>query len=194
MKTKLAVMLILLLTASSCFAIGDIAIGPFFGMAMPVANDLVKSGTMFGAQAKVSLIPMVGLGIYYSSRSYGAPTIEIGGVEHTGSKSDVTAFGATAFFGKTGSMPGANFFLAASLGTYKWDSEYYSGNNADTRTSISAGPGLEIVLPMKLSIEGRGMIELASSAKDEITDKRVSWKSFNWFIGVNYHISLGPGM
>jgi hypothetical protein len=194
MKSKLSILLILLLATPSAFAIGDIAVGPYFGMAMPIANDLVKPGTMFGAQVKVSLVPMVGLGAYYSTRSYGAPTVEIGGVDHEGSKSDVMAFGATAFFGKTGSMPGANFFLAASFGAYKWDSEYYSGNNADTRTSFSVGPGIELILPVKLSIEARGLIELASSAEDEITEKRSSWKSFQWFIGVNYHIGLGPGM
>jgi len=193
MKAKLLVLVIVLMITPSLFAIGGISVGPYYGMAIPVANDLVKSGSMYGIQARMSLIPMFAVGGYYSSRGYGAPTIDtespLGILE--GTKSDVTAFGANIYLGKTGGMTGANMFVVAGFGTYKWDSQYYE---SDTRTSTSLGTGLEIVLPMKIGIEGRALFELAASGEDPITGKRKSWKSFCWFIGANYHFNLGPGM
>ena len=193
MKTKLAALLIVLIAAPACYAIGGISVGPYYGMAMPIANDLVKSGSIYGIQAKVSLIPLIAVGGYYNSRAYGAPTIDTEsplGIL-VGTKSDVTSFGGNVYLGQTSGSPGVNMFLIASFGTYKWDSKYYE---SDTRTATSLGPGIEFILPMKVGIEGRGMLELAASGEDEITGKRKSWKSFCWFIGVNYHFNLGPGI
>ncbi|MCP4580842.1 MAG: hypothetical protein GY839_04445 [candidate division Zixibacteria bacterium] len=185
MKSKLTILLILLLAAPSAFAIGDIAIGPFYGMAMPVANDAAKSGMMYGVQAKVALVPMLAVGAHYNSRSYGNPTIEselLGEIEFDGGS--VTSMGLDAFLGKIGGTVGPNFYFAASYSTFKWKRDIVE---EVSQSALAIGPGLEIVLPMKVGIEGRAMFEVASTGEDG------SWKALMWYIGVNYHISLTPG-
>jgi len=185
MKSKLLVLLILLLAAPASFAIGDIAIGPYYGMVMPIGNDAVKSGMMYGAQAKVSLIPILSIGAHYSSRSYGNPTIDseiLGELEIDGG--DVTSMGLDAFLGKTGGMTGMNIYFSGSYGTFKWKRDSFEDIS---KSSLAFGPGLEIVLPMKIGIEGRAMFEVASTGEEG------TWKAVMWYIGLNYHINLSPG-
>jgi len=187
MKTKLAAFLIILIAAPA-FAIGDIAVGPFYGMAIPVANDQVKTGSMYGVQARVGLIPMLSLGAHFHSRAFGNPSFTFfegepfeETMETDGGK--VSSLGVDAYLGKSGGGPGMNFYFMGSFGTYKWTRE----NQADqSKTAFAIGPGLEFVLPMKLGIEGRAMFEVASTGDEG------SWKNVLWFVGVNYHLGLGP--
>lgn len=188
MKVKLVTALIVLTLAQISLAIGDISVGPFYGMAVPIKNDLVKTGPMYGVQAKLSLFPMLAIGAHYSSRSYGNPsqvffegqpievTMEIDG-------GDVQSLGAEAYLGKGGGMPGLNFYFIGSVSTYKWKRD---GLADISKSAFAVGPGAEIVLPMKLGIEGRALVEVASTGHDG------SWKSLLWFVGINYHLGLGP--
>lgn len=188
MKTQLTVLLVVAMMAPGAFAIGDIAIGPYFGIAMPLANDDAKSGALYGLQARVSLIPGLSIGGHYQSRGYGNPSqtfFEGTPQEFTDEKDggNVTSIGLDAYLGKTGGAPGMNFYFLGSYGTYKWKRD-----NLDdvSKTAFAIGPGIELVLPMKVGIEGRAMLEIA------MTGESGSWKSFLWFVGLNYHIGLGP--
>ena len=188
MNTKLKVLLLIFVLASFPKAQRDIAVGPYYGMAMPIVNDAAKSGMMFGIQGKVALIPMLSLGLHYSSRSYGNPSI----IFHEGQPSEleleidggnVSAFGADLYLGKSGGLPGINFFMMGSFSTFKWTRDDYEDVS---ETAFLFGPGLEIVLPMKLGIEGRAMLEVASTGND------ATYKAGLFFIGINYHLSLKP--
>jgi hypothetical protein len=183
MKSKLLVLLILIIAAPASFAIGDIAVGPYYGMVMPVGNDLVKSGMMYGAQAKLSLIPMLSVGAHYSSRSYGNPTIETSFGDFESDGGSATSMGLDAFLGKTGGMIGANIYFSGSYGTFKWKRD---GFEDISKSSLAFGPGVEIVLPMKIGVEGRAMFEVVS------TGDKATWKALMWYVGVNYHINLTP--
>lgn len=185
MKVKLVTAAIVLALAQFSFAIGDLAIGPFYGMAMPVGNDLVKAGPLYGLQAKLELIPMLSIGAHYSSRDYGNPTIEsdiLGEQEIDGGS--VSSFGVDAFLGKTTGMVGANLYLSGSFGTFKWKRDGFA---EESKSSLAFGPGVELVLPMKIGIEGRAMLEVVS------TGNEATWKAFTWYVGANYHFSLTPG-
>ncbi len=188
MKTQLAVLFVVAMMVPSAFAIGDITVGPYFGMAVPLANDDAESGALYGFQARVSLIPGLSIGGHYQSRGYGNPSqtfFEGTPQEFTDEKDggDVTSIGLDAYFGKAGGMPGLNFYFMGSYGTYKWKRD---NQDEISKTAFAVGPGVELVLPMKVGIEGRALIEVAP------TGESGSWKSFLWFVGINYHIGLGP--
>jgi hypothetical protein len=188
MKKTFMALLLIVAIAPVTFAIGDISVGPFYGMAIPVANEAVESGMMYGVQAKVSLVPVLSIGAHYSSRSYGNPTVLVFEgtpleYEEEYDGGDFTTFGLDAFLGKGGSLPGANFYLCGSFGSYTWKRD---GFDNITKTAFAAGAGLEIILPVKVGIEGRALFEFASTGND------ATYKSVLWFVGLNYHIGLGP--
>ncbi len=181
MKTKLAVGLIVLALASSALALGDISIGPYYGMNIPIVNEEIKSGGMFGIQAKFAPISFLAAGLHFQSRNYGDPSAELFYGSDTKDGGKLQSFGMDAYLGKTSGI-GPNFYLMASIGSYKWTRD----NMEDiSKTAYAFGPGVEIVLPINLGIEGRGMLEVVP------TGDKGSWKSFMWFIGLNYHIGLG---
>jgi len=186
MKAKLIVMLAMLILTPAAFAITDIAVGPYCGMAIPVVNESAESGMMYGIQAKVSLIPMLSIGGHYSSRNYGNPTIiAFEGTEYeTEMESDggsMTYYGIDAYLGNSGGT-GANLYAMGSFGSYKWERD---DTEDISKTAFAAGLGIEYVLPMKIGIDARALMEFASN--DDST-----YKSFLWFVGLNYHFGLGP--
>jgi hypothetical protein len=182
MKTKVAIMLIVLSMASSALALGDISIGPFYGMNIPVANDDAKSGGMFGIQAKFAPASFFAAGLHFQSRKLGDPSEDLFLGSDTKDGGKLTSLGMDAYIGKTSGI-GPNFFFVASYSSYKWKRD----NQEDVSKSAYAfGPGMEIVLPMNIGIEGRGMFEIVP------TGDKGSWKSILWFVGLNYHLGLGP--
>jgi hypothetical protein len=182
MRTKMAILLIVLTMASTALAIGDISVGPFYGMNIPVGNDAIKSGGVFGIQAKIAPTPFFAAGLHFQSRKFGDPseTFFYGTGTRDGGK--LSSFGMDAYLGKVNGI-GPNFYFMASFGSYKWKRE---NQDEISKMAYAIGPGMEFVLPMKLGIEGRAMIEIVP------TGDKGSWKNFVWFIGLNYHLGLGP--
>jgi hypothetical protein len=188
MRTYLAAVILMVLLTPGLFAIGDIAVGPFFGMALPIANDNAESGSFYGVQARVGLMSGLSVGAHYHSRSYGNPsrTFFEGSQFETVMEVDggsVTSFGVDAYLGKTAGAPGFNLFLVGSYGTYKWTRDNFDNIS---KTALAVGPGAELVLPMTLGIEGRAVFEMA------FTGEEGTWKSLIWFVGANYHFGVGP--
>ncbi|UCH85262.1 MAG: hypothetical protein JSW50_06110 [Candidatus Latescibacterota bacterium] len=179
--------LIVLLTATTAGAVVDISIGAFGGMDIPTANDLATSGPLYGIQGKVGFTQFIAVGVFYRASSYGdveETFFEGEPEEHTATipGGDGTSFGADVYLGRISGMPGANFYLYGSIGSYKWTRD----NLADvSELAYGMGLGVEVVLPFKLGIEGRGVFQVAPTENDG------SLKSFIWFIGANYHFGLG---
>jgi hypothetical protein len=188
MRIHALVALITLLTASTAAAgVVDISVGAFGGMDIPTANDLATSGPLYGLQGKVSFTDFVAVGAFYRASSYG--DIEETFLEGTPEEftetipgGDSQSFGIDAYFGRVSGMPGANFYLYGSFGSFKW-----TRDNVEDVSEIAWGLGLgaEVVLPFKLGIEGRGIFQTVP------TDGGGSVKSFIWFIGANYHFGMG---
>jgi hypothetical protein len=183
MKVKLLAFLILAICVGNAGAVLDISAGPYFGMDIPVVNDRAGSGTLFGLQAKASLLSFLAVGAHFSSSS-------LGDVENTFFEGepeeftealpggDVKSFGVDAYLGLLTGVPGFKFYMVGSLGSWKWARDY---SDDVSELAFGLGPGIELVLPMGLGIEGRGMFQVAP------TDGGGSVKSFVWFVGANYH-------
>lgn len=184
MKVKLLVLVILTVSAGTAAgAILDVSVGPYYGMDIPVANDMATSGGLFGIQGRVSLTSFLGLGAYYSSSS-------LGDVENTFFQGDpdeftdtlpggdAKSFGVDAYLGMFAGVPGFKFYLMGSVGKWEWQRDY-----TDDVSEIAwrIGPGAEWVLPMGLGIEGRGMFQVVP------LEDGGSVKSVLWFVGANYH-------
>ncbi len=186
MRLNVLVALIVLLSATSAGAIVDLSVGALGGMDIPVANDEVKSGPLFGVQGRVGFTPFFAVGAFFRASSYGdmeATFFEGEPEEFTSSISGGSAksFGVDAYFGRVSGMAGANFYLYGSIGSYKW-----TRDNRDDISKVAYGMGLgaEVVLPFKLGVEGRAVFQVAP------TDNSGSLKSVLWFIGANYHFGL----
>ena len=183
MKVRILAALILVMSVGTAGAIVDISAGPYFGMSIPIVNDQAESGRLFGLQAKVSLLSFVAVGAHYSSSS-------LGEVEHTFFEGetdeftesidggDVSTFGVDAYVGFLSGVPGVKFYLMGSVESWKWKRDY---TDDLSKTAFGVGPGLEVVLPVGIGLEGRGMFEVTP------TDNGGSIKSFLWFVGANYH-------
>ena len=183
MKVRLLAALLLVMSASTAGAIVDISAGAYFGMDIPVANDQAQSGSLFGLQAKVSLLSYLALGAHYNSSS-------LGEVEHTffaGEPEeftealpggDVESYGLDAYFGTMGFVPGIKFYLVGSVGQWKWERDY---TEEVSEIVWGLGGGAEFILPFGVGIEGRGTFRTVP------TDGDGSLKSFVWFVGANYH-------
>jgi opacity protein-like surface antigen len=185
MKTKLLALLIAIAFSSTAFAIGgDIAIGPFFGMSIPIVNKDIKSGSTFGIQARFAPLSFVAVGAHYQSRKFGDPSKNFFYGSDTKDGGSASSIGFDGYLGKT-SGTGVNIYLMGSIGSYSWTRD----NQAKvSKTAYAVGPGVEIVLPLpvKIGLEGKALMEIVP------TGNSGSWKNFVWTIGANYHFGLGP--
>jgi hypothetical protein len=184
MRARVFIGLVLLSAlAGPAYGIVDLSAGPYFGMTVPIVNDDAKRGSMFGLQARVSVLSFLAVGAHFQSGSFGNPEETFfagtpGEVTLEKDGGDLTTFAADVFLGGSGGTPGISFYMVGSIGTYKWKRD-----NVDEVSEISyaVGPGLEMVLPFGLGIEGRAMFEVVPKGDDG------SFKNFLWFIGANYH-------
>ena len=181
------ILLVIVMTASSAHAVMDIGVGAYGGMTIPVVNQDVEIGPLYGVQARVSVLSFLAVGIHFQSTSFGNPDevfFEGTPNEFTAEKDggSVKTFGGDVYLGGAGGTPGFNFFLVGSIGSYSWSRE----NQEDiTKASFKLGPGAEIVMPGGLGFEARGLFEVSPKGDDG------SWKNAQWFVGVNYHFGLG---
>lgn len=186
MRIGLIAVVLIGLSACQAGAIGDISVGPFFGMSIPVVNDDAESGPLYGIQARVGIFSFVALGVHFQGVNYNDPELAFfQGTpnEFTGQKDggDATSFGVDAYLGSFTGAPGVKFYLVGSVGSYSWDRSY---TDEVSEIMYGVGPGLEFAFPFNLGIEGRGMFEIVPKGND------ATYKNVNWFVAVNYHFGL----
>jgi hypothetical protein len=183
MKQTVTVLLVLMM-ASTAWAVKDISIGAFGGLNIPIVQDDAASGSGFGGKAKFSPIPMLAGAIYFESRTFGDPELEVQGMTLSTDGGNVTSFGVEALIGNTGGGPGPHFYWTFGLSSYKWSRD---GQDDLSEVGYHLGPGFEFVLPAKIGLEGRAKFEIVP------TDGGGSRKNVLVFIGLNYHIGLPVG-
>ncbi len=183
---KLLLMLFFLAMTGSAWALTDISIGAFGGLNTPIVQDDAKLGNGFGLKARVSPSPMIGGALFFEMRSFGDPELTIREMtpQEVTMSSDggkVTAFGVEALIGSTGGGPGPHFYWTIGLSSYKWTRD---GHDDVSEIGYHLGPGVEIVLPANIGIEGRAKFEIVP------TDGGGSRKNLLIFFGANYHFGL----
>jgi len=160
-----------LLCASLAYA-GNIGLGAFGGMSVPVLQADQSQGGVYGLRAPVSLTPLFTVEPFYSASTLGDKTENIGGVDYTREGSDVTTFGANLLLSTTGPM---RFYPYVGIGSVKFKR---SGQD-ESMTSYNFGLGLGFTPAPKFSLDIRA--ELQAAAKDQ-----VSRKMGNLTVGASY--------
>jgi hypothetical protein len=153
-----AAALIALLAASAAHATG-VGVGVYGGLSYPVVQDDVKSGSVIGFRAPVSLVPMITVEPFYASSKLGDATETLGGISYTRDGFDQTAYGVTAILGSPGGM-GFHFYPFAGLGHYKLTR---SGSDDISEAGYNFGLGIGIGATPKLSLQIRGELELVKT-------------------------------
>ena len=181
MRLKIALVLTILAAAGSAHA--GLSVGPYVGMSIPVVNDEAKVGPLFGAQVKLGLFSWLGVGAYGQGSKLGdaSQLFFEGTPAETKMQLDggsIVTYGGTLFLGKTDSETGLNVYLMGSVGQFIWSRENREDIN---KVAYQGGIGMEVVIPNGIGIEGRALLEAIP------TDNDGSIKSFNWWIGANYH-------
>lgn len=152
-----AAALALLLAAGSAHATG-IGVGVYGGLSYPIIQDDVKSGTLYGLRAPVSLVPMITVEPFYASSSLGDAEETLGGIVYTREGFDQTAYGLSVMLGNPAGM-GVRFYPFAGIGKYKLER---TGTDID-EVGYNIGLGIGIGATPKLSLQIRGELEMVKT-------------------------------
>jgi opacity protein-like surface antigen len=152
-----AAALTLLLAAGAAHATG-VGIGVYGGLSYPIIQDDVKSGTLLGLRAPVSLVPLLTVEPFYSSSSLGDAEEVLGGITYTREGFDQTAYGLNVVLGNPAGM-GVRFYPFAGIGKYKLER---TGTDID-ETGYTFGLGIGVGATPKLSVQIRGEFEMVKT-------------------------------
>jgi len=113
MRRLIALTLVALcLSAGAAFARG-VGIGAFAGMSVPVLQEDVDKGNMFGVRVPVNLVPLFTVEPYYASAALGEATESVGGIDYTREGFDEKAYGVNAMLTLGGPV---SFYPYAGVG------------------------------------------------------------------------------
>jgi hypothetical protein len=154
MKKILSVtMLVLfLLGISSVASAGKFSIGGFAGLNVPVAQDDAKSGALFGAKARILLLPFLGIEPNFSFAKYEGKDVEVREKSYPGEGGDITSFGADIILGTMSSFSKMKFYGLAGISTNTYKREKVSDESG---LGLAVGTGFEFFPTEILSIEIR---------------------------------------
>lgn len=178
MKRLLALTLVLLATSAGVASAGSIGLGAFAGMSIPLLQEDVSQGAMFGLRVPVKLVPLVTAEPYYASSSLGDKDETIGGLSYTREGFDETAFGLNAMLTMGGPV---QFYPFVGLGQTKLER---SGSDLSL-TTYNFGLGLGFVPMPKVSVHVRGELQMA-------VDGEASRKFGNVTLGASYALFSMP--
>lgn len=178
MKRLIALTLALLAVTAGVASAGSVGVGAFAGVSIPVLQDDVGQGSIFGLRAPVKLIPLVTVEPYYASSSLGDKDVTVGSLTYTTQGPDETAFGVNALLTMGGPV---QFYPFAGLGSTKLD----FANSSKTLTTYNFGLGLGIAPVPKLAVHIRGEMQMA-------VDGQASRKFANVTVGASYALFSMP--
>jgi len=154
----LAAALGVLLVASAARATG-VGVGVYGGISYPIIQDDVKSGSILGFRAPVSIVPMITVEPFYASSKLGDAEETLGGITYKRDGFDETSYGLTAMLGSPGGM-GFHFFPFAGIGKYKLTR---TGSEDIDEAGYNFGLGIGIGATPKVSLQIRGEFEMVKT-------------------------------
>ena len=157
-RYTLWVMVAVVVFAAAGAQAGILGIGvtAFGGLNIPVAQDDVESGTIFGLRVPVQAISMLRAEPWLGLAKGGDYTIPGNFGSATFPGADVTTFGLNALLGTPMSAPGVSIAFLAGIGSHKIKIE---GLDDVSRVGYNLGVDLGVGLgAAPLSLSGRGEI------------------------------------
>lgn len=178
MKRAIALSVALLALSAGVASAGSIGAGAFAGVSIPVVQEDVAQGAMFGLRFPVKLVPLFTAEPYFASSSLGDKDVEVEDVTYTREGFDATAFGVNAMLTMGGPV---QFYPFVGIGSTKLER---SGAD-DSFTTYSGGLGLGISPMPKLTVHLRGELQV-------VADGEASRKFGNVTLGASYALFSMP--
>lgn len=178
MKRLLALSLALLASTAGLASAAGVGVGAFAGVSIPVLQDDVGQGTLFGLRAPVKLVPLVTVEPYFASSSLGDKDETIAGLSYTREGFDETAFGLNAMLTVGGPV---QFYPLVGIGQTKLER---TGTDLSL-TTYNLGLGLGLAPMPKLTVHVRGELQMA-------VDGETSRKFGNVTVGASYALFSMP--
>ncbi len=176
-KWWLIAVAVLAIAPASARAAG-IGLGAYGGMSIPVLQDDVDKGPVYGLRAPVSLMPLLTVEPFFASSALGDKTQTIADIEYTRDGFESTAFGANVMLTMGGPV---QFYPWASIGstTLKRDGA------SNSFTTYGGGLGVGFGVVPKLTVHVRGGL-------DAVVDGEASRKFANVTVGASYALFSMP--
>jgi len=152
-----------------------VGIGAYGGVSIPILQDDVDRGSLYGLRVPVKVIPMITVEPYYLSSKLGDRDETIGGVEYTRDGFDHTGYGVNAILGM-----GLGFGLHpyVGIGSHKLERD---GSPEIKETAYNVGLGFGLSVIPKISFVVRGEMNLVVTGD-------TSRKFANGTLGVTYSL------
>lgn len=174
MKSMVPILLLGLALPSGVAQAVGVGAGAFGGTSLPVVQEDVKAGAVYGVRLPVTVVPMLRLEPFWSRTRPGDAEETFGGLDYTRDGGEISAFGLNAMLATGGPL---RFYPFVGIGSYRLTREA-----SDDRTEIGydAGLGLGLSPLPKLDVDLRA--EFVVIALDESSRKAV-----NVTLGASYH-------
>jgi hypothetical protein len=155
-----------------------IGISGYGGLNIPVVQDDVKSGPMFGVRVPVTLISFLSVEPYFLTSSLGDGEEEIGGFTYTRDGFQQTGFGINAMLGSLAAGPMIRFYPYAGIGSNKLTRV---GSSDISEVGYNFGFGLGITPAHGIGLHLRGGLNMIKTGD-------TSRKFANATLGVSYDV------
>lgn len=175
MKRTIVLTLIGLAVLAGTAGATPIGVGVFGGLSFPVLQDDVKSGSILGLRAPVSILPIVTVEPFYASSSLGDAKETLGGISYTRTGFDGKAYGLNAMLGNPNGS-GLRFYPLVGIGKYKLTR---TGSDDINEVGYNVGLGLGIGATPQISLQVRGELNLVKTGS-------TSRKFANTTVGLTY--------
>lgn len=163
MRTKLLVIVLLVTVAFCCQEANAFrfSVGGFGGFNFPVAQDDAKMGTVFGAKARIPIIPFIAVEPNFTLVKNGDAEFEITSPAwNTTMKREAgkfTTFGVDAVFGSVLGYTGLNVYGIAGISSAKYARDVDAIPDL-TEIGYWLGLGLEYAINDQIAIDMRGKL------------------------------------
>jgi hypothetical protein len=140
-----------LMSLSSVASAGKYGIGAFGGVNIPVVQQDEKAGALFGAKARIPLLPFLAIEPNFTLAQFRGNDFEVGEQSFTMADGDITSFGVDLVIGTMSSMSKMKFYGLVGLNSNTFKREEFK----KTGLGLTLGPGFEFFATEMLSVEVR---------------------------------------
>lgn len=177
----LGMLALFLVGTSSAAAAGKFSVGAFAGLNIPLIQEDVENGTLFGAKGRITVLPFLGIEPNLVFSTYGDQDHDVDGTTMTRKGGDVTSFGLDAVVGNFSGFSQARFYGLFGINS---NTSKREGLPDQTRLGLALGAGIEFLPADVFGIEVRARIHSIS------LEGGGGRNNLEITAGINYH--FGP--
>jgi len=148
-----AILFLLMMVSTASAA--KFSIGGFAGVNIPLFQEDVKSGLLFGAKGRIAVLPFLGVEPNFVYSKYGDKDFDIGGLSMSRESGTITSFGLDLLLMTPGEFSRGRFYALLGVNSNSLKRE---GLADQTQLGLSFGTGFEFLPTDILGIEVRARL------------------------------------